>query len=76
MLHYIVPVQAYLTFQDGSTKTGARGKPWVLKKLERRAYVDWGDFLGRGRRPRTPCVNFTWSKFAIQSRFYHWNFWS
>ena len=34
MLHYFVAMQAYLTFQAGTTKNGTEGKPCGLKKLE------------------------------------------
>ena len=33
MLHYFVSVQAYLTFQAGSTETGTGGKHCGLKRL-------------------------------------------
>ena len=31
MFHYFVPMQAYLTCQAGSIKTGAGEEPWVEK---------------------------------------------
>ena len=34
MFHYIfLSVQAYLTFQAGSTETGTRGKPYGLQNF-------------------------------------------
>ena len=33
MIHYLVSVQTYLTFQARSNETGTRGKPCGLKRL-------------------------------------------
>lgn len=46
MLHFVVTVQAYLTFQAGSTKTETEEKPCGLVRLTGRDYVGRGVFYG------------------------------